>query len=265
MGESVVEGTRQVRRKRAQVAGKGGFGSGLLFLVGGLLLRGHFQPLKDACASGAGQFSQALSTSAQQQCGTDSFLAELGTVLIVFGALLLGLALLGVVILLIEARSPSAAVPASSVAPAAPSRSWLSPVLRAQLLRRAPIGLAALGLLSAVFLTYDHYHPAFSCASCAAGLFYPPYAYIVGIPVALLGTVGYGLILGALLWPGTALERRVGLLIAAGLVFTLYLNGRELFGIHQVCEVCLPNLVCMSGLAVLALLHRRQRAGLVAA
>jgi hypothetical protein len=107
MGEAVrVTGTR---RKRAQTAGKGGVGSGLLFLIGGLLLRGHFQPLKQACASGAGQFSQALSTSAQQQCGTDSFLAELGTILIVFGGVLLALALLGVVILLLEARSPAAA------------------------------------------------------------------------------------------------------------------------------------------------------------
>jgi hypothetical protein len=91
----------------------GGIGLGLLTLIGGLLLHGHYEPIKRVCDSGLGTLGQALSKSAQVHCGLDSFLAVVGTILIVIGAGILAVALLTVAALWYTARQ-EAGQPAAS-------------------------------------------------------------------------------------------------------------------------------------------------------
>lgn len=96
----------------------GGLGVGLVTLIGGLVLHGHFEPIKRVCDSGVGRVGQALSKSAEVHCGLDSFLAVIGTILIVGGAFILAAALLAAVVVLYTARqetSPSAAAKPSPV------------------------------------------------------------------------------------------------------------------------------------------------------
>jgi hypothetical protein len=117
------------KRKQATAARGGGAGVGLLALIGGLVLHGHYEPIKRACSSGLGVIGQALEPSAQAHCSLDSALAEVGTVAMVIGGVILAGVLLTVVGLLLEARAEAwkRAVPereaatASAPKPAAPT------------------------------------------------------------------------------------------------------------------------------------------------
>jgi hypothetical protein len=93
-----------VKRKQASAASGGGLGSGLLALIVGLVLHGHYEPIKRVCDSGIGALGQALEPSAQQHCSLDSTLAEAGTVSTVIGAVILVATLVTVIALLLEAR-----------------------------------------------------------------------------------------------------------------------------------------------------------------
>jgi hypothetical protein len=118
-------------RRQATAASGGGAGVGLLALIGGLVLHGHYEPVKSICDSGLGALGQALEPSAQSHCSLDGALAELGTVATVIGVVILAGVLLMVIGLLLEARmeagKPAApkrkAAAASNPKPAAPTRS----------------------------------------------------------------------------------------------------------------------------------------------
>ncbi|HEV3344354.1 MAG TPA: hypothetical protein VG125_28520 [Pirellulales bacterium] len=92
------------KRKQATAASGGGLGTGLLLLIGGLVLHGHYAPIKSICDSGLGALGQALEPSAQSHCSLDSALAEAGTVAMVIGGVILAGVLLTVVGLFFEAR-----------------------------------------------------------------------------------------------------------------------------------------------------------------
>lgn len=92
------------KRRQARTTSGGGVGTGLLLLIAGLVLHGHFSPIKSACDSGPGVLSQAFEPKLHSHCGLDSALAEIGTVGIVLGAIILVGSLLMVVGLLLEAQ-----------------------------------------------------------------------------------------------------------------------------------------------------------------
>ncbi|HSZ12644.1 MAG TPA: hypothetical protein VK790_01245 [Solirubrobacteraceae bacterium] len=92
------------KRRQATAASGGGLGLGLLLLIGGLVLHGHYEPVKQACDSGLGALGQALEPGAQSHCSLDSALAEAGTVATVIGGIILAGVLLTVIGLLLEAR-----------------------------------------------------------------------------------------------------------------------------------------------------------------
>jgi hypothetical protein len=92
------------KRRQARTNSGGGVGTGLLLLIGGLVLHGHFSPIKSACDSGPGVLSQAFEPKLHSHCGLDSALAEIGTVAIVLGAIILAGSLLMVVGLMLEAQ-----------------------------------------------------------------------------------------------------------------------------------------------------------------
>jgi vitamin-K-epoxide reductase (warfarin-sensitive) len=80
------------------------------------------------------------------------------------------------------------------------------------------------------------------------------YSRVMGIPVAGIGIVGYGVLLGlATVWRSRG-ETPLRLLLAAvaGLGFALYLTYVEGYVLETWCILCLSSLGLIAGIAVLA-------------
>lgn len=135
--------------------------------------------------------------------------------------------------------------------------------------RIAMIVIAVVGLGVASYLTYIHYSGA--QILCVAGdpcktVQTSVYSKLAGVPVALIGLIGYVLILLSLLLPERE-ETRLGtlLLTAIGFGFSAYLTGRELFSIHAICPWCVSSAVMMTLLLILAVWRFLRGGVLVAA
>jgi uncharacterized membrane protein len=92
-----------------------------------------------------------------------------------------------------------------------------------------------------------------------------PWSRFLGVEVALIGLVGYALLLIVALValrPDQVERRRPALLLtglaAGGVLFTLYLTSLELFVIHAICRWCLGSAVIIVTTLVLALLDLRR-------
>jgi uncharacterized membrane protein len=88
-----------------------------------------------------------------------------------------------------------------------------------------------------------------------------------GVEVALIGVVGYALLVGVALVglrPAQAARRWPAQLLAAlaggGVLFTAYLTYLELFVIHAICRWCVGSAVIIVGLFALGLLELRRTA-----
>ncbi|MBO0767704.1 MAG: vitamin K epoxide reductase family protein [Solirubrobacterales bacterium] len=113
-----------------------------------------------------------------------------------------------------------------------------------------------IGLIVAGYTTYVHYFPAaqvckeggtFNCTAVQTS----QWSEVAGIPVALMGLIGYLLLLGSLLVRGE-LGRAAGFAIALiGFLFSMYLTAREVFSIKSLCWECLISALCMTVLMVL--------------
>jgi uncharacterized membrane protein len=120
-------------------------------------------------------------------------------------------------------------------------------------LRRTGLVLAILGLGIAGYLTYVHYanvDPVCNIAHGCHKVQTSAYAKLAGVPVALLGLLGYVGILAALLVPGETGRMAAALLALIGFGFSMYLTYRELFTIDAICQWCVGSAVLMTGLAV---------------
>jgi len=121
-------------------------------------------------------------------------------------------------------------------------------------LRIAILVLSLIGIGIAGYLTYVHYEglkvlclSSGGCETVQAS----SYAKLAGVPVAVLGLVGYIGILGSLAIRGE-LGRVAAFAIAlVGFGFSLYLTYRELFTIKAICQWCVSSAVLMTVLAVL--------------
>jgi uncharacterized membrane protein len=125
-------------------------------------------------------------------------------------------------------------------------------------LRTAAIACCALGLAIAAYLTYVHYagvSPVCEIAHGCEKVQSSHWSRIAGVPVALLGLIGYAGILAALLVPGeTARTAAAGqALVGAG--FSAYLTYREVFTLHAICIWCVMSAVLMAALAVLTVVR----------
>lgn len=122
----------------------------------------------------------------------------------------------------------------------------------------AIIVIAVIGLGDAAYLTYVHYHPAaLICGSDAAHsschtVQTSIWSKVGGIPVALLGLIGYLMLLGSLFLRGE-LGRATGFMVALiGFGFSMYLTFREAVSLHGTyCEWCLGSAACLTILMVL--------------
>jgi uncharacterized membrane protein len=122
-------------------------------------------------------------------------------------------------------------------------------------LRIAIIIVCLLGIGDAGYLTYVHYAGLkVVCLSGGGGcetVQASRYAKLDGIPVALLGLIGYILILGSTAIRGE-LGRATGVAVAfVGFCFSMYLTYRELFTIHAICQWCVGSAVLMTALVIL--------------
>jgi len=120
-------------------------------------------------------------------------------------------------------------------------------------LRTAAIALSVAGLGIAGYLTYVHYagiSPVCEIAHGCEKVQTSPWSKVAGVPVALLGLLGYAAILAAVLARGeTALTAAAGAaLVGAG--FSAYLTYREVFTIHAICIWCVASAVLMVALAI---------------
>ncbi len=124
------------------------------------------------------------------------------------------------------------------------------------ILRRVMIGLAVVGLGVAAYLTYIHYagiKPACTAGTSCIKVQTSEWSKLDGVPVALLGLIGYVGILASLLLPDREETRLATLgLTLVGCAFSGYLTYRELFSIHAVCEWCASSAVILTILFISA-------------
>lgn len=138
------------------------------------------------------------------------------------------------------------------------SRTWQA-FAGANPLLVAIVVIATIGFLIAGYTTYEHYaglkgllclggHGGHSSCETVQS---SSWSRLAGIPVSVLGLVGYAVLLGSLLIRGE-LGRAIGFGTALiGFGFSAYLTYREAFSIHAYCEWCLASAVCMTLLMIL--------------
>ena len=77
------------------------------------------------------------------------------------------------------------------------------------------------------------------------------YAELAGVPVAVLGLVGYLGVLAALVRDGEAGRTAAAFLSLAGLGFSAWLTYVEVEVLHAICIWCVGSAVCMALLSAL--------------
>lgn len=125
-------------------------------------------------------------------------------------------------------------------------------------LRTATIAVAVVGTAIAAYLTYIHYagiEPICAASGGCEKVQSSTYAELAGIPVALLGLIGYVGILAAAIAPGDGARLAASTLALGGFAFSLYLTYLELFEIDAICQWCVGSAVVMTVLAVLTTLR----------
>jgi uncharacterized membrane protein len=125
-------------------------------------------------------------------------------------------------------------------------------------LRITLLTLTLIGVGVATYLTYVHYagiKPL--CGRNGGGceiVQTSEYSKLAGVPVALIGLIGYVAILASLLAPETESTRFVTVaLTVVGFGFSMYLTYREVFSIKNICEWCVSSAVIMFVLMCLSI------------
>lgn len=118
-------------------------------------------------------------------------------------------------------------------------------------LRIAAGGVALAGMAVAGYLTWVHYDEG--ALVCVAGggcetVERSSYAELAGIPVALLGLVGYTIVFALVLRDTPTARLGAAMLAFVGLAFSAYLLVLQLAVIDAVCVWCMANDVVIAPL-----------------
>ena len=137
-------------------------------------------------------------------------------------------------------------------------------------MRGAAIGVALAGLGIAGYLTAVHYSggtPVCAVAHGCATVQDSDYSKLAGVPVAVLGLLGYVAILVALARDGEAWRTAAAFLALAGLAFSGWLTYVEVGILDAICIWCVGSAICMVLLTVLtvARMLRAEPGGAVSA
>jgi uncharacterized membrane protein len=126
-------------------------------------------------------------------------------------------------------------------------------------IRRGMLVLTVIGLGVAIYLTYVHYSgtkPACTAGASCLKVQTSQWSKLGGVPVALIGLIGYIAILASMLAPDREESRLTTLgLTLIGFLFSGYLTYRELFSIHAICEWCASSAVILTILLVCAVIR----------
>ena len=120
------------------------------------------------------------------------------------------------------------------------------------------IAVTLLGVAVAGYLTYIHYAGIKPLCGKNGGsceiVQTSEYSKLAGVPVALIGLIGYVAILASLLVPENETSRLATVAFTAvGFGFSAYLTYREEFSIHRICEWCVSSAVLVTVLMCLAI------------
>jgi len=129
--------------------------------------------------------------------------------------------------------------------------------MSARTLRITLIVLGTVGVALAGYLTYVHYSgitpPCSIKGNPCSQVQKSRYSELAGIPVALLGLIGYIGILGTLLAPERESSRLATAAIAlGGFGFSMYLTYREVFTLEKICEWCVGSAVLLTIIMLLS-------------
>ncbi len=119
-------------------------------------------------------------------------------------------------------------------------------------LRRAMIVIAALAILLTIYLVYVHYSGARPICTSTGGdtclkVQTSAWSKVGGVPVSLIGLIGYIAIFFSLLAPDRDEIRVLTLgMTLFGVCFSGYLTYRELFTLHEICEECVASAVLVT-------------------
>jgi uncharacterized membrane protein len=122
-------------------------------------------------------------------------------------------------------------------------------------LRGASAAVAAVGFAIAAYLTIVHYAGADPVCAIAHGcdvVQSSRYAEVGGVPVALLGLLGYAGVLLTLLRDDEAARTATAFLSLVGFGFSAWLTWVEVGELHAICIWCVGSAVCMTLLAALS-------------
>ena len=126
-------------------------------------------------------------------------------------------------------------------------------------MRRLTLVLALIGTGIAGYLTWVHYgHLKIVCLSGGGGcekVQSSSYAELAGVPVAVLGLIGYVGILLSLLLPREESALAAAFLSLVGFGFSAYLTWAELFRIHAICQWCVASACIMTVLMVVSVVR----------
>jgi uncharacterized membrane protein len=114
--------------------------------------------------------------------------------------------------------------------------------------------IAVIGLGIATYLTVVHYAGGAPVCAIAHGcetVQKSDYAKLAGIPVALLGVIGYIGILGSLIRDDENARMTAAFLSIVGFGFSAWLTFVEINKIDAICIWCVGSAICMTFLAAL--------------
>ena len=127
--------------------------------------------------------------------------------------------------------------------------------MSARSLRLAMIALTVIGIGVAAYLTYIHYagiKPL--CGRNGGGceiVQTSVYSKLAGVPVALIGLIGYVMIFASLLAPETESSRFAAVAFTVvGFGFSAYLTYREIWSIEAICMWCVFSAIVLTLLAI---------------
>jgi uncharacterized membrane protein len=122
-------------------------------------------------------------------------------------------------------------------------------------LRTASMAVGLAGLAIAGYLTVVHYaggEPVCAIAHGCATVQKSNYAQLAGVPVALLGLLGYVAILASLARDGERGRTTAAFLSLAGFGFSVWLTYVEVARLDAICIWCVASAICMTLLAGLS-------------
>jgi uncharacterized membrane protein len=122
-------------------------------------------------------------------------------------------------------------------------------------MRLASVAVALTGLGIAAYLTIAHYDGGTTVCAISHGcetVQHSAYAELAGIPVALLGLLGYVGILATLARDDEPARTATAFLALLGFGFSAWLTYVEVAKLEAICIWCVGSAICMTLLAALS-------------